>query len=53
MRRPTHAAALLGLLVTVSTLLRFWGGTLVPTPWIAPEPSLVSTTPLTMMPSPV
>jgi hypothetical protein len=37
MRRPTRAAALLGLLVTVSTLLRFWGGTLVPSPWITPD----------------
>jgi hypothetical protein len=37
MRRPTRAAALLGLLVTVSTLLRFWGGTLVPIPWINPD----------------
>jgi len=37
MRRPTRAAALLGLLVTVSTLFRFWGGTLVPSPWINPD----------------
>src|SRR5438105_3152831 len=37
MRRPTRAAALLGLLVTISTLLRFWGGTLVPSPWINPD----------------
>jgi Dolichyl-phosphate-mannose-protein mannosyltransferase len=37
MRRPTRAAALLGLLVTVSALLRFWAGTLVPIPWITPD----------------
>ena len=37
MRLPTRAAVLLGLLVTVSTLLRFWGGTLVPIPWITPD----------------
>ena len=27
----------LGLLVAVSTLLRFWGGSLVPIPWINPD----------------
>jgi hypothetical protein len=37
MRRPTRPAVLLGLLVTVSTLLRFWGGTRVPIPWITPD----------------
>jgi hypothetical protein len=37
MRRPTRAAVLVGLLVTVSTLLRFWGGSNVPTPWITPD----------------
>jgi hypothetical protein len=37
MARPTRAATLVGLLVTVSTLLRFWGGSLVPIPWINPD----------------
>jgi hypothetical protein len=37
MRRPTRAAVLVGLLVSVSTLLRFWGGSSVPTPWINPD----------------
>jgi dolichyl-phosphate-mannose-protein mannosyltransferase len=37
MVRPTRAATFLGLLVGVSTLLRFWGGSLVPIPWINPD----------------
>jgi Dolichyl-phosphate-mannose-protein mannosyltransferase len=36
-RRPTRLATALGLLVAVSTLLRFWGGTLIPIPWINPD----------------
>src|SRR5919204_3706255 len=37
MRRPTRAAVLVGLLVSVSTLLRFWGGSSIPIPWINPD----------------
>src|ERR671935_189715 len=37
MRRPSRAAVLVGLLVSVSTLLRFWGGSNVPSPWINPD----------------
>jgi 4-amino-4-deoxy-L-arabinose transferase-like glycosyltransferase len=37
MRRPSRAAVLVGLLVAVSTLLRFWGGSNVPIPWINPD----------------
>ena len=37
MRRPSRAALLLGLLVGISTLLRFWGGSLVRIPWITPD----------------
>jgi hypothetical protein len=37
MARPTRAATLVGLLVAVSTLLRFWGGSIVPIPWINPD----------------
>jgi hypothetical protein len=36
-RRPPPAVTLLAVLVGVSTLLRFWGGSLVPTPWINPD----------------
>src|SRR6266480_1247806 len=36
-RRSTRLATALGLLVAVSTLLRFWGGTLIPIPWINPD----------------
>src|SRR5919108_516457 len=36
-RRATRAAVLVGLLVSVSTLLRFWGGSNVPIPWINPD----------------
>ncbi|HEX6701253.1 MAG TPA: glycosyltransferase family 39 protein [Gaiellaceae bacterium] len=37
MRRPSPATTLLAILVGVSTLLRFWGGTHVPTPWVMPD----------------
>ena len=36
-RRPPPAVTLLAALVGVSTLLRFWGGSLVPTPWVMPD----------------
>ena len=36
-RRPSPALTAIAVLVAGSTLLRFWGGTLVSTPWIAPD----------------
>jgi hypothetical protein len=36
-RRPPPVVTLLAVLVGVSTLLRFWGGSLVPTPWVMPD----------------
>jgi hypothetical protein len=35
--RAPSALLTLGLLVLVSTLLRFWAATRIPTPWIAPD----------------
>jgi hypothetical protein len=35
--RAASAPTWLGLLVGVSTLLRFWAATRIPTPWIAPD----------------
>jgi hypothetical protein len=35
--RARSALPWLGLLVAVSTLLRFWAATRIPTPWIAPD----------------
>jgi hypothetical protein len=37
LRRPPPVVTVLALLVGGSTLLRFWGGSLVPTPWITPD----------------
>jgi hypothetical protein len=36
-RRSPFALTAIVILVAGSTLLRFWAGTLVPTPWIAPD----------------
>jgi hypothetical protein len=36
-RRPPPSLTLLAVLVGASTILRFWGGSLVPTPWIMPD----------------
>src|SRR5919197_2996413 len=37
LRRPPPVVTVLALLVGGSTLLRFWGGTQIPTPWITPD----------------